>query len=240
MAFNIKEFKSNLLYGGARSNLFEVQMGYPPGLNVGDEGVELNQFTRKLSFLCKVASIPSFSVDPVVVPFQGREVYTVGTKVFDPFTITVINDEDFYIRKTFEYWVGAMNGSNSTTKNSGVNSSPSSYQVDGLVKQYSQTSLGPPHIEKNTIKEPAKYENSVLENDVYDRNDPSRFVDRRFSRGSSTSSLKEIAAIPIRVYKFVNMFPINLSAIELSWETEKVEEFSVTFRYDYWEIAPNE
>lgn len=231
MSFNIKDFKSNLLYGGARTNLFEVQIGYPPGLNVSDEGVELNQFSRKLKFMCRAASLPSSSLDEVVVPFQGREVYTVGTKTFEPFTITVINDEDFYIKKTFEYWIGAMHGHSSITKNSGVNSSPSSYQVDGLVKQYAQTSLGPPHIERNSIKEPVKYETTVLENDL--------LIDRRFSRNSSTSKLTEIDAVPIRTYKFVNMFPTKLSAIPLDWNTSSIEEFSVTFRYDYWVIGPN-
>lgn len=232
MAFNIKDFKSNLLYGGARTNLFEVQMGYPPGLNVDDEGVELNQFSRKLKFLCKSAALPSSSVSPVVVPFQGREVYTVGTTQFQPFVITVINDEDFYLRKTFEYWIGSMNGHNSNTKNSGVNSSPSSYQVDGLVKQFSQTALGPPYVEKNTIKEPVKYETTAFENDT--------FTDRRFSRNSSTTKLAEVSPVPIRTYKFVNMFPIELSQIDLNWDSESIEQFGVTFRYDYWVIGPNE
>jgi hypothetical protein len=239
MSFNIKNFKSNLLYGGARTNLFEVQMGYPPGLNISDENVELNQFSRKLKFLCKSAFLPSTSIDAVTVPYQGREVYTAGTKVFDPFTITVINDEDFYIRKTFEFWVGAMNGHSSNIKNSGVNSSPSSYQVDGVIKQFSQTSLGPPYVERNSIKQPVKYESTVLESDVYDPANPDRFIDRRFSRNSATSKLTEVEPIPIRTYKFVNMFPISVGSIELSWEDEKIEEFSVTFKYDYWVIGPN-
>jgi len=232
MSFNIKNFKSNLLYGGARTNLFEVQIGYPPGLNVDDEGVELNQFSRKLKFLCNAAALPSSSVEAVTVPCQGREVYTVGSKVFEPFSITVINDEDFYIRKTFEYWIGAMNGHKSTTKNSGINSSPSSYQVDGLVKQFSQTAFGPPYIEKNAIKDPIRYEKTALENEI--------IVDRRFSRNSATSKLTEVEPIPIRTYKFVNMFPISLSQINLSWNSESIEEFNVTFKYDYWVIGPNE
>lgn len=234
MSFNIKDFKSNLLYGGARTNLFEVQMGYPPGLNVSDEGVELNQFSRKLKFLCSGASLPLSSVNEVIVPFQGREVYTVGTKTFEPFTITVINDEDFYIRKTFEYWIGAMNGHSSNTKNSGLNSSPSSYQVDGLIKQYSQAALGTNYVERNTIKQPIKYETAEFEAES------EKFVDRRFSRGSSTTKLTEVEPIPIRTYKFINMFPITLSPIDLDWNNEQIEKFTVTFRYDYWVVGPNE
>lgn len=190
MAFNINKFKSNLTYGGARTNLFEVQLGFPPGLNVD---VGLNQFSEKLSLMCKTASIPSSSVGSVAVPFFGRDVYTAGNREFDPITFSVINDEDFLLRRVFEVWLGAINGHKSNQKNSGVNSSPSSYSVDGLVKQYSQGT-------------------GDVNRDVF----------------------------PIRTYKFVNMFPTDISAIELSWDNTDIEEYSVSFRYDYWQIGPNE
>ena len=192
MAFNINAFKSNLQYGGARTNLFEMQLGFPPGLdNISEVGVELNEFSRKLKFLCSVASIPSASIGEVVVPFYGRDVYAAGTRTFEALSLNIINDEDFYIRKAFEGWIGAINGNKSNDKNSGANSSPSSYQVDGLLKQYSQ----------------------YVENNEY---------------------------IPIRTYKFVNLFPTDISTIELSWDSSEIQRFSVTLRYDYWVIGPNE
>jgi len=37
-------------------------------------------------------------------------------------------------------------------------------------------------------------------------------------------------------YFFKDAFPINVSAIDLSWDTkDTIEEFSVTFAYQYWE-----
>jgi hypothetical protein len=46
------------------------------------------------------------------------------------------------------------------------------------------------------------------------------------------------AAIPTREYDFVNIFPINISSIDLNWETtDAVEEFTVEFAYDYWNVA---
>ena len=40
---------------------------------------------------------------------------------------------------------------------------------------------------------------------------------------------------PIKSYKFVGMFPIDLSPIELDWgSNDTIEEFSVTFQYQYW------
>jgi hypothetical protein len=40
----------------------------------------------------------------------------------------------------------------------------------------------------------------------------------------------------IRVYNFVGIFPLEVSTIDLGWEQESVEEFSVTFAFDYWEV----
>jgi len=41
----------------------------------------------------------------------------------------------------------------------------------------------------------------------------------------------------IKAYSFVGMFPSEVSTIDLAWETEGIEEFTVTFQYDYWESA---
>ncbi len=44
---------------------------------------------------------------------------------------------------------------------------------------------------------------------------------------------------PIRVYRFKNIFPINISAIELNWDAmNQIERFSVTFAYDWYEVLP--
>ena len=44
-------------------------------------------------------------------------------------------------------------------------------------------------------------------------------------------------AVPTREYTFFNIFPINVSSIDLSWETtDAIEEFTVEFAYDYWKV----
>lgn len=44
--------------------------------------------------------------------------------------------------------------------------------------------------------------------------------------------------VPIRVYKFHGLWPINVSEIELDWNsTDVMEEFAVTWQYDYWEVS---
>jgi hypothetical protein len=42
---------------------------------------------------------------------------------------------------------------------------------------------------------------------------------------------------PLRVYNFNGLFPIQVSQIEMNWESTGIEEFSVTFEYDWWNVA---
>lgn len=43
-------------------------------------------------------------------------------------------------------------------------------------------------------------------------------------------------AFPIKSYRFVGMFPIDVAPIDLDWGMgDQIEEFSVTFAYQWWE-----
>lgn len=41
----------------------------------------------------------------------------------------------------------------------------------------------------------------------------------------------------LREYNFVGIFPTEVSTIDLAWETEGIQEYTVTFQYDYWEVS---
>ena len=42
----------------------------------------------------------------------------------------------------------------------------------------------------------------------------------------------------LRIYNFVGIFPTSVAAIDLGWENgDAIEEFAVTFAYDYWEVS---
>jgi len=42
----------------------------------------------------------------------------------------------------------------------------------------------------------------------------------------------------LRVYDFVGIFPTTVAAIDLGWENgDAIEEFQVTFAYDYWQVS---
>lgn len=43
---------------------------------------------------------------------------------------------------------------------------------------------------------------------------------------------------PLREYKFNGIFPTSISTIELDWNaTDAIEEFQVTFAYDWWVVS---
>jgi|TARA_R110002074_G_scaffold7751_8_gene32765 hypothetical protein len=43
--------------------------------------------------------------------------------------------------------------------------------------------------------------------------------------------------VPIRQYTFNGIFPIEISPIEVAWDAnDTIEEFTVTFQYDWWEV----
>ena len=41
----------------------------------------------------------------------------------------------------------------------------------------------------------------------------------------------------LRSYVFEGMFPISIEGIEMDWSsTDAIEEFTVTFQYDFWKV----
>lgn len=43
---------------------------------------------------------------------------------------------------------------------------------------------------------------------------------------------------PLRVYQFNGLFPVNVGEVQMDWgQTDTIEEFTVTFQYDWWDIT---
>ena len=188
----ISQFKSKLQGGAARPNLFEVSIpSFPSAIteawNSGDNG-ENGTF----KFLCKAANLPASIVAPINVPFRGRNLKVAGDKTFEPWTVTIINDEDFKLRTAFEKWSNILS---KLEDNTGV-TNPGSYMTDAYVQQ-----LG-----------------------------------RGREKFSTTNNGGEHSVL--RTYKFYDIWPDNISAIALSYDsTNAIEEFTVSFQVQYFTIG---
>ena len=122
---DITKFRDKLNKGGARSNLFEVEIKDIPG---GGEDVQ-----DEVRFLVKAAEIPASNIGNIPVPFRGRVLPVAGDRTFDPWTVTIINN-DFKIRDSMEKWSNFIN--DMVLANGSVD--PASYQKNALVKQLSR------------------------------------------------------------------------------------------------------
>ena len=123
----ISDFKSKLKGGGARPNLFEVELAFPSIVGVQDE----NEVIENSRFLVKAAALPASTIAPIDIPFRGRILKIAGDRTFETWTITVINDTSFAIRSAFEKWMNTINKLDNGTGET----DPALYQIDAKVHQ---------------------------------------------------------------------------------------------------------
>ena len=121
----ISDFKSRLSGGGARPNLFEVELAFPDAVAIA------NDILQKSRFLVKAAALPASTIAPVEIPFRGRILKVAGDRTFETWTITVINDTDFVIRSAMEKWMNVINKLEDAT---GL-TDPDEYHKDAFVHQ---------------------------------------------------------------------------------------------------------
>ena len=193
----IPGFKERLAGGGARPNLFEVEIPSFPNAITSlwktGSGNEIETF----KFMCKAAQLPASNIAAIEIPFRGRTLKVAGDRTFDTWTVTILNDEDFQLRSAFELW---MNNISKLDNNSGA-TTPSEYMTDAYVHQLGRG---------------------------YDKGKFS-------STNNGGSALPPIDVTPLRTYKFVDIFPTNVSAIDLSYDSsDTIEEYTVEFQVQYW------
>lgn len=131
MAFNVTEFRANLLGDGARPNLFQVSLTFP---TVADSSVA----GQKISFLAKTAQLPGSTVGTVPLYYFGREMKFAGNRTFPDWSITIINDEDFTVRSAFERWMDSLNSHSLNIRNPAAYNQLL-YTTDATVTQFSKT-----------------------------------------------------------------------------------------------------
>jgi hypothetical protein len=129
MAFNVAEFRANMIGDGARPNLFQVSLTFP---TIATNGVASSQ---KATFMAKTAQLPGSTINSFPLYYFGRELKFAGNRTFTDWTLQIINDEDFLIRNSLESWMNSINSHTTNVRNSAA-VNPSNYSVDAEVTQY--------------------------------------------------------------------------------------------------------
>ena len=173
----ISQFKSQLIGGGARPNLFEVELTTLPA------GIAWP--ADNFRYMCKAAQLPASVIANIDIPFRGRIFKVAGDRTIEPWSITIINDEDFRIRKAMEEWVDLI----AKLENNLGATDPSAYMVNAKVFQLGRGAA------------PSSQNNSGDRNAV------------------------------LREYEFIDIFPTNVSSIDLSYDSsDTIDEFVVDFQ----------
>ena len=97
MAFRVQDFRSQMVFDGARPNLFQCELTFPTLVS----GAAAQS---KFTFMARAAQMPGSTVNQISQFYFGRELKFSGNRTFPEWTVTVINDEDFIIRDAFEKW----------------------------------------------------------------------------------------------------------------------------------------
>ena len=180
----ISQFKSALVGGGARPNLFEVELTTFPG------GISWN--SDNFRYMCKAAALPASNIASIDIPFRGRIFKVAGDRTFDTWQVTVINDEGFLLRNAFEAWMELI----SKLDNNLGATNPTAYMTNAKVYQLGRGST----------------------------------ASSQDSAGNANTVLKE--------YEFIDIFPTNVSAIDLSYDSsDTIEEFTVEFQVQSYTLA---
>ena len=111
----LSSFKGALTHGGARPSLFEMTVTKPTGVS----GSFDNMATH-----CNVSAIPPLTLTPIERQYFGRTAKIPGDIVFGDLSTTIINSENYSLKKVIEDW---MDNINSTSSNKGFSDSTSGY-----------------------------------------------------------------------------------------------------------------
>ena len=182
MAFTVSSFKSHLAAGGgggARPALYKVSIN---ASTTGSLGFSLND-----DILVKAASIPPSNIAPLTVNYAGRAYKWSGFRTFDPWTTTVINDENFGARNRIMEWMRRLSG-----------------KLDG----------------ERTV--------------TYGDPTTSLVTAAPYKEGYATVTQVGTDGADKQIYKFYNLWPTELAEIPLDWSSDAIQEYTVTWAYDYW------
>lgn len=116
---NINGFKSSFT-DFARSNLFEVQVNRLNG--------------QKMKFHVKAAQIPGSNIQPIIVPYMGRQIKIPGDREYEDWTVEVMVDNSFQLRNDLYAWHEEINSTVSNIGPGAVNGVKSDATVKALGK----------------------------------------------------------------------------------------------------------
>ena len=202
----VSNFKTKLIGAGARHNLFQINLSIAQNALTAAKGF-VNQPEHE--FWVKAGQVPSSTESILPINHGGRIIKFPGLRTFDDWTCTVINDDDGVIHHTLLNWMIELSGGFSGKR---TNTPDASEYVDKQDTPDGQV------INKTPSIIPPKTLGSASVTNTRDIS-----IQQFDQQGKETQK-----------YILINAWPNNIAEIPLDWATDGIQEFTVTFSYDYW------
>jgi len=193
MGINVTALRNKLVGGGARPSLFFATIYFPQ--NIIDALSPFIFDTQEISFFIKAASIPESTLGEITKTFLGRDVKLPSIdRTFAPWSVTIMNDENYKIRHFFEAWIEYI------SPGASIFEAESGFGADAGKNVYGQMQV------------------------------------HQLQKDGGISRLNNDDDGPyLGSYYFKDAFPTSVDQITLSWDDkDTIEEFTVTFAYQYW------
>lgn len=128
MSFSIQEMRAQFAGGGQRPTHFSLQIVNPAN-GAGD---------IKIPFMAMATQVPTYTLGEILVPYFGRKIPQAGDRVWDPWPVTVLNDNDFLIKNALEEWSNKINSFEGNLRTFG-SSAPLDYKSTAILNRYTAT-----------------------------------------------------------------------------------------------------
>lgn len=168
----------------------------------------------KYDFMCYSTTLPgnNFSTYDEIGSRQGMRETFPYMRSFSDFSLEFFVDADYGIIRLFEEWINFINplytsGGYREASSRGSQSDESSFERDAIFK----------------LKYPYSYKRTIAVT--------------KFERNTRVDSQGNVLETPpMLTYKFLNAYPKNLTAMNLSYENTTVTKTSVEFGYDRYVV----
>ena len=101
----------------------------------GGNGVSVPGSNAISTMLVKAANLPASTIGVIEVPYRGRTLKIAGDRTFEPWTVTVLNDQEFRLRAKMEEWATRIQNLQQNIQDA---KEIGDYQSNAIVRQFSR------------------------------------------------------------------------------------------------------
>ena len=172
--------------------------------------VDTNSTAQKYDFLCSQASLPgsNFNISEELGSRQGMTERFASRRIYNEFDLTFYIDNDYNVLRMFEEWMNFINPVYDGTR--GRYDGNESSQLNAYQDRNTYSRFRYPDDYRRKIQI-TKFERDFLQN-PNDRN----------------NTFKNM---PLLTYHFIDTFPVNLNAVQMSYDGSTFLQVTVTFTY---------